>query len=111
MAMRAEIVLEIDFERTVFTLDFSGQLDIIKLGTVGSTAGRFVLDMSGEISPAPQFWGVATLETNLDALEPFGVFAFAKGTLQINTTAYDNCLLYTSPSPRDAHESRMPSSA
>ena len=22
-----------------------------------------------------------------------------------------NCLLYTSPSPRDAHESRMPSSA
>ena len=24
---------------------------------------------------------------------------------------YCNCLLYTSPSPRDAHESRMPSSA
>ena len=24
---------------------------------------------------------------------------------------YDACLLYTSPSPRDAHESRMPSSA
>ena len=23
----------------------------------------------------------------------------------------ENCLLYTSPSPRDAHESRMPSSA
>ena len=25
--------------------------------------------------------------------------------------ALNNCLLYTSPSPRDAHESRMPSSA
>ena len=25
--------------------------------------------------------------------------------------AYNDCLLYTSPSPRDAHESRMPSSA
>ena len=25
--------------------------------------------------------------------------------------ALDTCLLYTSPSPRDAHESRMPSSA
>ena len=25
--------------------------------------------------------------------------------------SYDACLLYTSPSPRDAHESRMPSSA
>ena len=24
---------------------------------------------------------------------------------------YESCLLYTSPSPRDAHESRMPSSA
>ena len=24
---------------------------------------------------------------------------------------FRNCLLYTSPSPRDAHESRMPSSA
>ena len=24
---------------------------------------------------------------------------------------YQDCLLYTSPSPRDAHESRMPSSA
>ena len=24
---------------------------------------------------------------------------------------YQSCLLYTSPSPRDAHESRMPSSA
>ena len=35
----------------------------------------------------------------------------------ISTTTIDNvdkgmnCLLYTSPSPRDAHESRMPSSA
>ena len=26
-------------------------------------------------------------------------------------TEKENCLLYTSPSPRDAHESRMPSSA
>ena len=30
----------------------------------------------------------------------------------ININGYDSgCLLYTSPSPRDAHESRMPSSA
>ena len=26
-------------------------------------------------------------------------------------TELETCLLYTSPSPRDAHESRMPSSA
>ena len=28
-----------------------------------------------------------------------------------NVSMYSICLLYTSPSPRDAHESRMPSSA
>ena len=30
---------------------------------------------------------------------------------QDGTVVYDNCLLYTSPSPRDATLSRMPSSA
>ena len=30
---------------------------------------------------------------------------------QLTATCLDLCLLYTSPSPRDAHESRMPSSA
>ena len=30
---------------------------------------------------------------------------------EINQDKYVICLLYTSPSPRDAHESRMPSSA
>ena len=31
--------------------------------------------------------------------------------ISICTPKSINCLLYTSPSPRDAHESRMPSSA
>ena len=42
----------------------------------------------------------------------------AKVTRLFNNTAFDvvtelfqNCLLYTSPSPRDVEESRMPSSA
>ena len=30
---------------------------------------------------------------------------------QARPSSYWDCLLYTSPSPRDAHESRMPSSA
>ena len=30
---------------------------------------------------------------------------------EINSNEVNYCLLYTSPSPRDAHESRMPSSA
>src|SRR2546425_1666067 len=88
MEAKAQATLEIDAARKVFTLSFSGQLKIIKLGTVGATAGKFVLDMSNTLSPAPQFWGVATLETNFKVLEQFGVFLFAKGTLQINTTEF-----------------------
>src|SRR5439155_1517602 len=80
--------LVLDAARKGFTLSFSGQLKIIKLGTVGATAGKFVLDMSNTLSSAPQFWGVATLETNFKVLEQFGVFLFAKGTLQINTTEF-----------------------
>ena len=35
-----------------------------------------------------------------------------KTTTALSAMAYSKpCLLYTSPSPRDAHESRMPSSA
>ena len=37
------------------------------------------------------------------------LFEVDESTLRL--TATDFCLLYTSPSPRDAHESRMPSSA
>ena len=32
-------------------------------------------------------------------------------TIDTETLTSTSCLLYTSPSPRDAHESRMPSSA
>ena len=43
-------------------------------------------------------------EYSIDALKEYGFF---KGLL----ISIKSCLLYTSPSPRDAHESRMPSSA
>ena len=86
MDLRARVILEIDSARRVFTLTFDGQLSLIKLGTVGATSGRFVLDMGDPSSSAPQFWGVATLETNFSALQPLGISMFAKGTLQINTT-------------------------
>ena len=45
----------------------------------------------------------------VDFLKKTGrLYASAKGGKCYNITS---CLLYTSPSPRDAHESRMPSSA
>ena len=85
----AEVIIELDFVREVFSLSLSGQLNVIKLGTVGATAGKFVLDNSGELSSSPQFWGVLTLETNFQEFEQFGIFFFVKGTLQINTTAFE----------------------
>ena len=88
ISLTAKVTLDIDYVRTVFTLDFSGQLKIYKIGTVGASAGRFILDMSGTISKVPQFWGVATLETNFKMFEQYGIFMYGKGTLQINTTGY-----------------------
>ena len=48
-------------------------------------------------------------------MDLFGIFIIAFVTAVGGGTLRDvligSCLLYTSPSPRDAHESRMPSSA
>ena len=42
----------------------------------------------------------------------FGYLGFGKLVFYLMTLQFSMvCLLYTSPSPRDAHESRMPSSA
>src|SRR5262249_52243647 len=82
MKADAKVTLEIDSARHVITLSFSGQLSIYKLGTVGATAGRFILDLSYTLSDSPQFWGVATLQTNFKALEPYGLFILGSGTLQ-----------------------------
>ena len=43
--------------------------------------------------------------------EQAGVSAKNIGVMFVAFTVCIYCLLYTSPSPRDAHESRMPSSA
>ena len=75
--LAAEVIMEIDTVREVFTLDFNGQLKLYQLGAVGSSAGRFVLDNSNTLSDSVQIWGVATLETNFSFLEDFGVFLFA----------------------------------
>src|SRR6476619_6874266 len=98
MEAKANVTLEIDTARKVFTLTSSGQLKLIKLGTVGATSGRFVLDMGNGLSSVPQFWGVATLETNFSTLEQYGIFLFAKGTLQINTTSQTKTETITLPS-------------
>ncbi len=87
MEVQAQAQLEIDTVRSVFTLTFSGQMSIYKLGTVGSTAGIFILDTNPQDGSAPLFWGVATVQTNFSVLEQYGIYINASGTLQINTTS------------------------
>ena len=47
----------------------------------------------------------------LDAMKKLHDKILTFGGDEVCMTMFDDCLLYTSPSPRDAHESRMPSSA
>ena len=84
--LKATVVFEVNPTRKLFILTFDGQLSLIKLGVVGSTSGRFVLDLGDGTSSTPGFWGVATLETNFSELEQYGLYLFVKGTFQINTT-------------------------
>ena len=43
--------------------------------------------------------------------DSFDVSSKADGVLAVSQEGFNTCLLYTSPSPRDVEESRMPSSA
>jgi Ca2+-binding RTX toxin-like protein len=88
---------EMTTDRKVLTLDLSGQLSLIKLGTVGATAGHFVLDLTDGLLNKPQLWGVLTLQTNFSVLEPYGLFLYASGTLQVNTTDYAKTETLTLP--------------
>ncbi len=88
--IRASVVLEIDYTRLLFILTFAGQIDVYGLGTLGAASGRFVLLVGDETTnpmhPVPQFWGVATVETNFEALEQFGIHLDGSAQLRINLT-------------------------
>ena len=63
------------------------------------------------VAAASTITGIST--AGIGATNSTGAYFYLTGeALRIATLTYNNsCLLYTSPSPRDAHESRMPSSA
>ena len=62
-----------------------------------------------------RFWGTAVavqLEYQANVLiELLAVAMSLSGSLFLLSLFYGPCLLYTSPSPRDKRQSRMPSSA
>ncbi|HEX5858381.1 MAG TPA: hypothetical protein VFY91_09765, partial [Microbacterium sp.] len=90
MHIRGGVTLEIDTARLLFILTFSGQISVAGLGTLGATAGRFILLVGDEASnpmhPVPQFWGVASIETNFKVLEQYGLFLTGSAQLRINLT-------------------------
>ncbi|MEI7701234.1 MAG: hypothetical protein WCK86_15650, partial [Planctomycetia bacterium] len=67
------------------TLDFDGSASMIYLGTIGATAGRFVMLTS--IDEGFQFWGVARIDLNLEKLQPLGIDADLFALLVINTSS------------------------
>ena len=77
-------------------------------GTVIKTSGKVNLwgfDLDNNPRQVRASIGIVPQEVNLDA------FFSPKKLLELQAGLYGVCLLYTSPSPRDVEESRMPSSA
>ena len=66
--------------------------------------------ISLELKPAPPDTGIIFVRTDLDPSVEIKARAENVGDTTLSTTLC-NCLLYTSPSPRDGLLSRMPSSA
>ena len=77
-------------------------------------SGRTILrDLLGPIGGLVSSWGsIKLVQAVLDGEQPKLEFLQIAEGISIGFTVTPlGCLLYTSPSPRDAHESRMPSSA
>ena len=75
--------------------------DLSIVGTAGSTTLTAGYDMEGA--------SLAT--TGVDLATTIGPMTIAADMHQTDEDNNDDCLLYTSPSPRDQRGSRMPSSA
>ena len=80
-----------------------GRLSLVRARATGANA---LVQRIFDLSSAGDLDGAAAA---LDALEPADVALepVAPGP----SVGYESCLLYTSPSPRDKRQSRMPSSA
>ena len=74
--------------------------------SVGASASRF--DAASKVTGATRYAGDDVPADALFAVTVFSGQSHAR-MIAMNTSAA--CLLYTSPSPRDKRQSRMPSSA
>ena len=77
--------LTIDTATPSFIVDVNGTMSMVYLGTIGSAAGQFVLEVPA-LDEAPKLYGVLRIESGLDKLEQIGIELNADAMLQINTT-------------------------
>ena len=73
---------------------------------MGPLKGLKIVEMAG-IGPGP-FCGMVLADLGAEVIRVDRASALGGGTRE---EPANSCLLYTSPSPRDVEESRMPSSA
>ena len=94
---RSNEVLKVSYDQLNSVMRNTGRSGarIVRVTPIGGTAP--IATPSTTSTPAPV--------TTPAASKP------ATAHAQVPVNLYKPCLLYTSPSPRDAHESRMPSSA
>ena len=65
-----------------------------------------------ETKKEPTYQPISFDAIKIGLASPEKILEWSRGEVtKPETINYRTCLLYTSPSPRDAHESRMPSSA
>ena len=86
----------------VFYLGNTAPIDVIEGGNTADNANVIVGDTFGSTSDP--------LAANVQTFAP-GSVSFTGGADSQFYEMNNNCLLYTSPSPRDLSTSRMPSSA
>ena len=75
-----------------------------------ATKKEVATDIQGQMQ-GDVYTGTDTVEYLADGVPDRVFFATNESILTTASRETLSCLLYTSPSPRDAHESRMPSSA
>ncbi len=101
----AAVKLTVDPTNKVIALTFSGQMSVIYLGTLGYTAGSFVLDVGPD---GPNLWGVATVSATYPALAAAGLYLTASGTLEVNTSTQTKNVTLQLPSGPNGAEQAAP---
>ena len=86
--------------------------DVLSYDSATQTWINKVIDVSGGVSSFNERTGdVTLLDTDVTTALGYTPEDVANKTFEIIPELINDCLLYTSPSPRDRQKSRMPSSA